>query len=89
MMDYEFLRFAWWILVCVLLIGFAVTDGFDMGVLNLLPFTGKKEVEKRIMINTIAPHWMVTKFGCLLPAVRCLLHGQRFMQHHSPAFSSR
>ena len=57
MMDYEFLRFAWWILVCVLLIGFAVTDGFDMGVLNLLLFTGKKEVEKRIMINTIAPHW--------------------------------
>ena len=57
MIDYEFLRFAWWILVCVLLIGFAVTDGFDMGVLNLLPFTGKKEVEKRIMINTIAPHW--------------------------------
>ena len=57
MMDYEFLRFAWWILVCVLLIGFAVTDGFDMGVLNLLPFTGKKQVEKRIMINTIAPHW--------------------------------
>lgn len=57
MIDYEFLRFVWWILVCVLLIGFAVTDGFDMGVLNLLPFTGKKEVEKRIMINTIAPHW--------------------------------
>ena len=57
MMDYEFLRFAWWILVCVLLIKFAVTDGFDMSVLNLLPFTGKKEVEKRIMINTIAPHW--------------------------------
>lgn len=57
MLDYEFLRFVWWILVCVLLIGFAVTDGFDMGVLNLLPFTGKKEVEKRIMINTIAPHW--------------------------------
>ncbi|RDE93338.1 cytochrome d ubiquinol oxidase subunit II [Aggregatibacter aphrophilus] len=57
MFDYEFLRFVWWILVCVLLIGFVVTDGFDMGVLSLLPFTGKKEVEKRIMINTIAPHW--------------------------------
>ena len=57
MFDYEFLRFVWWILVCVLLIGFVVTDGFDMGVLNLLPFTSKKEVEKRIMINTIAPHW--------------------------------
>ncbi len=57
MIDYEFLRFAWWVLVIVLLIGFSVTDGFDMGVLSLLPFAGKKEVEKRIMINTIAPHW--------------------------------
>lgn len=57
MIDYEFLRFIWWILVIVLLVGFCVTDGFDMGVLSLLPFAGKKEVEKRIMINTIAPHW--------------------------------
>lgn len=57
MIDYEILRFIWWILVGVLLIGFAVTDGFDMGVLTLLPFTGKKEVEKRVMINSIAPHW--------------------------------
>ncbi|AWX15054.1 cytochrome d ubiquinol oxidase subunit II [Mergibacter septicus] len=57
MIDYEFLRFVWWILLGVLLVGFAVTDGFDLGVLNLLPFAGKKEVEKRIMINTIAPHW--------------------------------
>ncbi|AXQ72615.1 cytochrome d ubiquinol oxidase subunit 2 [Pasteurella multocida subsp. multocida] len=57
MIDYEILRFVWWILIGVLLIGFAVTDGFDMGVLTLLPFAGKKEVEKRIMINSIAPHW--------------------------------
>ncbi|WP_040975745.1 cytochrome d ubiquinol oxidase subunit II [Necropsobacter massiliensis] len=57
MIDYELLRFVWWILVGVLLIGFAVTDGFDMGVITLLPFAGKKEVEKRIMINSIAPHW--------------------------------
>lgn len=57
MIDYEFLRFIWWVLVIVLLIGFSVTDGFDMGVTALLPVTGKKEVERRIMINTIAPHW--------------------------------
>lgn len=57
MIDYEILRFIWWVLVGVLLLGFAVTDGFDMGVLNLLPFAGKKEVERRIMINSIAPHW--------------------------------
>ena len=57
MIDYEFLRFIWWVLVVVLLIGFSVTDGFDMGVTALLPVAGKKEVEKRIMINSIAPHW--------------------------------
>ena len=57
MIDYEFLRFIWWVLVIVLLIGFSVTDGFDMGVTALLPITGKKEVERRIMINSIAPHW--------------------------------
>lgn len=57
MFDYEFLRFIWWVLVCVLLIGFVITDGFDMGVANLLPFMAKKEVEKRILINSVAPHW--------------------------------
>ncbi|PVX32374.1 cytochrome bd-I ubiquinol oxidase subunit 2 apoprotein [Pasteurella langaaensis DSM 22999] len=57
MLDYEFLRFIWWVLVCVLLIGFVITDGFDMGVANLLPFMAKKEVEKRILINSVAPHW--------------------------------
>ncbi len=57
MLDYEVLRFIWWILIGVLLIGFAVTDGFDMGVLNLLPVVGKSNVERRVMINSIAPHW--------------------------------
>lgn len=57
MLDYEVLRFIWWILIGVLLIGFAITDGFDMGVLNLLPVVGKSNVERRVMINAIAPHW--------------------------------
>ena len=57
MLDYEILRIIWWVLVIVLLIGFSVTDGFDMGVTALLPVAGKKEVERRIMINSIAPHW--------------------------------
>ncbi len=55
-LDYEVLRFIWWLLVGVLLIGFAITDGFDMGVLALLP-TAKDNTERRIMINSIAPHW--------------------------------
>ncbi len=42
MFDYETLRVIWWALVGVLLIGFAITDGFDMGVGALLPFVGKK-----------------------------------------------
>ena len=51
MLDYEILRIIWWVLVVVLLIGFAVTDGFDMGVTALLPVAGKKEVEKRHRVN--------------------------------------
>ncbi|QIW16430.1 cytochrome d ubiquinol oxidase subunit II [Pasteurellaceae bacterium RH1A] len=57
MLDYEVLRFIWWVLICVLLIGFAITDGFDMGTQMLLPVIGKSNVERRVMINTIAPHW--------------------------------
>ena len=40
-MDYEALRFIWWVLIGVLLIGFVVTDGFDMGVASLLKIIGK------------------------------------------------
>ncbi|OCG30020.1 cytochrome d ubiquinol oxidase subunit II [Gilliamella sp. Choc4-2] len=57
MIDYEIVRVIWWLLISVVLIGFVVTDGFDMGVGILLPFIGKTDTERRIMINTIAPHW--------------------------------
>lgn len=42
MFDYEILRLIWWVLIGVLLVGFAVTDGFDMGVGALVPIIGKK-----------------------------------------------
>lgn len=57
MIDYEFLRLVWWILVGVLLIGLAVTDGFDLGVGALLTLVGKTDEDRRVMINTIGPHW--------------------------------
>lgn len=57
MIDYEALRVIWWVLIGVLLIGFAVTDGFDLGVGALLTLVGKTDQERRIMINTIGPHW--------------------------------
>ncbi len=74
MIDYELLRFAWWLLIGVLLIGFAITDGFDMGVGALLPIIGKTDNERRVMINTIAPHWdgnqvwLITAGGALFAA---------------------
>ena len=57
MIDYEILKLIWWLFVGVLLVGFAVMDGQDMGVGSLLPFLGKNDTERRIMINTVAPHW--------------------------------
>jgi cytochrome d ubiquinol oxidase subunit II len=57
MFDYESLRLIWWLLLGVLLIGFAVMDGFDLGVATLLPFIGRTDLERRIMINAIGPVW--------------------------------
>jgi cytochrome bd ubiquinol oxidase subunit II len=57
MLDYETLKIIWWLLVGVLLLGFAVMDGHDMGVGTLLPFVARDDVERRIVINTVGPHW--------------------------------
>ncbi|MEN0100961.1 MAG: cytochrome d ubiquinol oxidase subunit II, partial [Brucella pseudogrignonensis] len=57
LLDYETLRIIWWVLLGVLLIGFAAMDGFDLGVGTLLPFIGKTDIERRIIINTIGPVW--------------------------------
>ena len=56
-MDYPTLKIIWWLLVGVLLVGFAVMDGHDMGVGTLLPFVGKSDLERRVVINTVGPHW--------------------------------
>ncbi|MET4897418.1 cytochrome d ubiquinol oxidase subunit II [Sphingomonadaceae bacterium jetA1] len=57
MFDYELLRLIWWALLGVLLIGFALTDGFDLGVAALLPFVAKSDTERRMVINTVGPTW--------------------------------
>lgn len=56
-MDYEVLRLIWWALLGILLIGFAVMDGFDFGTGILLPFVGKTDVERRVVINSVGPTW--------------------------------
>lgn len=55
--DYETLRVIWWVLLGVLLIGFAVMDGFDLGTGTLLPFVARTDIERRVVINTIGPVW--------------------------------
>ncbi|MGH8750960.1 MAG: cytochrome d ubiquinol oxidase subunit II, partial [Burkholderiales bacterium] len=55
--DYETLKLIWWALVALLLIGFAITGGFDMGVGMLLPFLGKNDEERRVIINSIGATW--------------------------------
>jgi len=55
--DYETYKVIWWCFVAVLLLGFALTDGFDFGVGMSLPFLGKDDTERRVIINTIGPTW--------------------------------
>ncbi|KTF13513.1 cytochrome d ubiquinol oxidase subunit II [Pseudoalteromonas sp. H105] len=72
--DYETLKFIWWLLIGVLLIGFAITDGMDMGVAILLRLVGKTDLERRTVINTIGAHWdgnqvwFITAGGALFAA---------------------
>ena len=72
--DYETLRLIWWALLGALLIGFAITDGFDLGVAVLLPFLGKNDTERRVIINSIGATWegnqiwLVTGGGALFAA---------------------
>ncbi|MFV8782159.1 cytochrome d ubiquinol oxidase subunit II [Microbulbifer sp. SA54] len=73
-MDYETLKLIWWALIGVLLIGFAITDGFVMGVGMLLRVIGKTDMDRRVMINTVGPHWegnqvwLVTAGGAIFAA---------------------
>ena len=56
-MSYEFLQTLWFILIAVLWIGFYFLEGFDFGVGMLLPFLGKRDEERRAIINAIGSTW--------------------------------
>ncbi len=57
LLDYDTLRFIWWLLIGVLLVGCAVTDGFDLGSGMLLPFAARNDIERRVVINSVGPVW--------------------------------
>lgn len=73
-MDYATLRVVWWALLGVLLIGFAVMDGFDLGVAALLPVVARTDVERRVVINVVGPVWegnqvwLITAGGAIFAA---------------------
>ena len=82
MLDIEILRFIWWVLLGVLFMGFAVTDGFDLGAAALLPFVARNETERRIVLNTIGPVWEGNQVWIILGRARFLLRGLMFMRLH-------
>ena len=74
MIDYETLKVVWWLFIGVLLIGFAVTDGFDLGVAVLVPILGRSDEERRVIVNTVGPVWegnqvwLITAGGAIFAA---------------------
>lgn len=57
MFDYGTLRELWWLLLGVLLIGFAITDGYDLGLGAIYRFIARDDVERRMALESIEPHW--------------------------------
>jgi cytochrome d ubiquinol oxidase subunit II len=67
-LDYPTLRVIWWLLLGVLLIGFAIMDGFDLGAGILLPFVARTDGERRVVLNTIGPVWEGNQVWLILGA---------------------
>jgi len=55
--DYGTLRLIWWLILGVLLIGFAVMDGFDLGVGTVFRFLGRTDEERRALLESVEPVW--------------------------------
>jgi cytochrome d ubiquinol oxidase subunit II len=55
--DYETLRLIWWLILGVLLIAFAIMDGFDLGIASILHYVARNDIERRVVINAIGPVW--------------------------------
>ncbi|MET0894211.1 MAG: cytochrome d ubiquinol oxidase subunit II [Pseudoxanthomonas sp.] len=77
-LDYQTLRLIWWLLLGLLLIGFAVMDGFDLGVGTLLPAVARTDAERRLVLNVVGPVWegnqvwLITGGGAIFAAFPAL-----------------
>ena len=68
MLDYTILRVIWWLLLGILLMGFAIMDGFDLGIGILLPYVSRTNTERRVLLNTIGPVWEGNQIWLVLGA---------------------
>lgn len=57
MPDYATLRFIWWLILGTLLVGFAVLDGFDLGLAATFRFLGRTDDERRALLESVEPVW--------------------------------
>ena len=77
-LDYQTLRLIWWLLLGILLIGFAVMDGFDLGVGTLLPAVARTDADRRLVLNVVGPVWegnqvwLITGGGAIFAAFPAL-----------------
>jgi cytochrome d ubiquinol oxidase subunit II len=55
--SYESLRVIWWLILGVLLVGFAITDGFDLGLGASFTFLGRTDAERRALLASVEPVW--------------------------------
>jgi len=73
-MSHEVLQVIWYLLIGVLIAGYAILDGFDLGVGVLSPFVAKNDRERRLLLNAIGPFWdgnevwLLTAGGALFAA---------------------
>ncbi len=66
LIAYDVLRLIWWGLLGLLLAGFAVADGYDLGTQMLLPFAGRTDLERRTVIQSISPIWEANQVWLIL-----------------------
>ncbi|MET0919398.1 MAG: cytochrome d ubiquinol oxidase subunit II [Burkholderiales bacterium] len=55
--DYATLKVIWWAVVGLLIVGFAILDGWDLGAGILLPYVGRSDDERRVVLNSVGPTW--------------------------------
>jgi hypothetical protein len=89
LIDFDVLRVIWWLLLGVLLIGFALTDGFDMGVGALLPFVARTDTERRVASTPSARSGKATRSGSSWAAARSSPPGRRSTRSASRASTLR